>query len=175
MIVPGPARRRVDLKGDLAAQALAGDDPRCSRCFCHVRYLFPPSLRATRSNPTACSKAGLLRRGACHRARIRATRWRLAMTAGLSRSLQLAIRRIIRIPLLLAAIKRRAVVGCQRIAFSQAARQIGIGDKNAAERDGVGLAGGDCGFRALARTTAGPNQDPPANGAETHPTTTDRL
>src|SRR5258708_15736032 len=37
-----------------------------------------PSLRAKRSNPEPQSKTGLLR-GACHRARIRATRW-LAMT-----------------------------------------------------------------------------------------------
>jgi hypothetical protein len=39
------------------------------------------SLRAKRSNPwRRLRKAGLLRRGACHRARIRATRWLLAMT-----------------------------------------------------------------------------------------------
>jgi len=37
------------------------------------------SLRAKRSNPSrAGRKTGLLRRGACHRARIRATRWLLA-------------------------------------------------------------------------------------------------
>jgi hypothetical protein len=39
-----------------------------------------PSLRAKRSNPFRRRKNGLLRRGACHRARIRATRWLLAMT-----------------------------------------------------------------------------------------------
>jgi hypothetical protein len=39
-----------------------------------------PPLRAKRSNPWPHKKDGLLRRGACHRARIRATRWLLAMT-----------------------------------------------------------------------------------------------
>jgi hypothetical protein len=38
------------------------------------------SLRAKRSNPGPQARAGLLRRGACHRARVRATRWLLAMT-----------------------------------------------------------------------------------------------
>ena len=38
------------------------------------------SLRAKRSNPALPCCRGLLRRGACHRARIRATRWLLAMT-----------------------------------------------------------------------------------------------
>jgi RecG-like helicase len=38
-----------------------------------------PSLRAKRSNPLPRQDSGLLRRGACHRARIRATRWLLAM------------------------------------------------------------------------------------------------
>jgi hypothetical protein len=32
------------------------------------------------SFPCSAEKPGLLRRGACHRARIRATRWLLAMT-----------------------------------------------------------------------------------------------
>src|SRR5581483_5941128 len=36
MIVPGPARRHVDLEGDLAAQALAGCDAACCRRFCHA-------------------------------------------------------------------------------------------------------------------------------------------
>jgi hypothetical protein len=46
-----------------------------------VTSLSPPSLRAKRSNPSFREgKNGLLRRGACHRARIRATRWLLAMT-----------------------------------------------------------------------------------------------
>src|SRR5512141_781901 len=41
----------------------------------------PPSLRAKRSNPQHGTRVdGLLRRGACHRARMRATRWLLAMT-----------------------------------------------------------------------------------------------
>jgi hypothetical protein len=39
-----------------------------------------PSLRAKRSNPEPRRKTGLRRRGACHRARVRATRWLLAMT-----------------------------------------------------------------------------------------------
>src|SRR5438876_1002828 len=40
-----------------------------------------PSLRAKRSNPESLLGSGSLRRGACHPARIRATRWLLAMTA----------------------------------------------------------------------------------------------
>src|ERR1700753_4337625 len=48
MIVPGPARRRIDLEADLTAQALTGgrlaDRGRFWRC-CHVRVLRkPPNL-----------------------------------------------------------------------------------------------------------------------------------
>jgi hypothetical protein len=40
-----------------------------------------PSLRVQANNPSRrARKDGLLRRGACHRARVRATRWLLAMT-----------------------------------------------------------------------------------------------
>jgi hypothetical protein len=35
MIMPGPARRHVDLERNAAAQALAGGDPRCGGWFGH--------------------------------------------------------------------------------------------------------------------------------------------
>src|ERR1700737_5548235 len=38
MIVPGPARRRVDLEADTAAQALAGGDSNRFWIFCHLRH-----------------------------------------------------------------------------------------------------------------------------------------
>src|ERR1700687_357180 len=38
MIVPGPARRRVDLETDFAAQALARGYSHCCRCLCHSRF-----------------------------------------------------------------------------------------------------------------------------------------
>src|SRR5260221_1209045 len=47
-----------------------------------VRGPSTPSLRAERNNPERGKlRNGLLRRGACQRARVRATRWLLAMTA----------------------------------------------------------------------------------------------
>src|SRR5438034_4438842 len=53
MIVPGPARGHIDLETDFSAQALAGGDTPCCRCFCHLRFPSPPSLRGAkrRSNP----------------------------------------------------------------------------------------------------------------------------
>jgi hypothetical protein len=66
---------------------------------------------------------------------------------------------IIGIAGLLAAIESRAVIGRQRISLLQPARQIGIGNEDAPERDGVGMAGGDSGFRRLAGESAGRNQD----------------
>src|SRR5882762_10123893 len=45
MIVPGPARGRVDLKADAAAQALPRGDSNCDGCFWHFRFLSPSSLR----------------------------------------------------------------------------------------------------------------------------------
>src|SRR6266496_2818956 len=47
----------------------------------HGRRLFVIASEAKQSMERQ-SKSGLLRRGACYRARIRATRWPLAMTAG---------------------------------------------------------------------------------------------
>src|SRR5580704_3391285 len=38
MIVPGPARRRVDLEADLATQALTGGDPNSFWCLCHLFF-----------------------------------------------------------------------------------------------------------------------------------------
>ena len=64
-------------------------------------------------------------------------------TVRLSRPLQLVMSGIIGIARLLAAIEGRAVVGRQREAVLQAARQVRIGNEDAAERDGVGMAGGD--------------------------------
>ena len=74
--------------------------------------------------------------------------------------LQLAIDRVIGIAFLLAAIESRAVVGRQREAFAEAARQIGIGNEDAAERDGVGMPVGDRRVRRLSGETAGRDQDP---------------
>src|SRR5216684_2190030 len=53
MIMPGPARGRVDLETDFSAQALAGGGTPWFRCFCHLRFPSPPSLRGAkrRSNP----------------------------------------------------------------------------------------------------------------------------
>src|SRR5712664_3269926 len=45
MIVPGPARRRVDLEADLSAQALTGGDADRCCCFCHFTLPSPSSLR----------------------------------------------------------------------------------------------------------------------------------
>ena len=58
-----------------------------------------------------------------------------------SRLLQLIMLWIIRIPRDIAAIERRAVVRRQREAVLQPAWQIGIGNEDPAERDGVGMAG----------------------------------
>src|SRR5882724_2990969 len=53
MIMPRPARRDVDLEGDLAAQTLALRHSGCCRCFCH---LHPPSVVIARSNATKQSR-----------------------------------------------------------------------------------------------------------------------
>jgi len=59
--------------------AFAGDD---TALFDRRIRSLMPSLRAKRSNPSRRKRSnGLLRRGACHRTRVRATRWLLAMTA----------------------------------------------------------------------------------------------
>jgi hypothetical protein len=68
------AQGRLLTMRERVAPAFAGGDS----MYSHVKQPIP-SLRAKRSNPLG-SKSGLLRRGACHRARIRATRWLLAMT-----------------------------------------------------------------------------------------------
>src|ERR1700686_407636 len=103
------------------------------------------SLRGAkrRSNPVTSAASPLdgLLRGACHRARICATRW-LAMTAA-SGLLQLVMNGIIGIAGFLAAIERRAVIGRQREAALQQPRQIRIGNEDAAERDRIGMARGD--------------------------------
>src|SRR5881227_3852454 len=53
MIMPGPACGHIDLETDFSAQALTGGDTPCCRCFCHLRFPSPPSLRGAkrRSNP----------------------------------------------------------------------------------------------------------------------------
>src|SRR5260370_28672641 len=61
---------------------------------------------------------------------------------GASGLLQFIMRGIVGVTLLLPAIERRAVVGCQREAALQALRQIRIGDEDAPERDRVGMASG---------------------------------
>src|SRR5216683_6065604 len=73
MIMPRPARRHVDLEGDLAAQALALGHSACCRWFRHVH---PPSVVIARSESDEAIQSllrgpGLLR-GACHRAALRA-------------------------------------------------------------------------------------------------------
>src|SRR5258708_16647519 len=45
VVVPSPARGRVDLERDPAAQALAGGDAPCCRWFCHFRFPPPPPFR----------------------------------------------------------------------------------------------------------------------------------
>src|SRR5260370_39847954 len=70
MIVPGPARRRVDLEADLSAQALTGGDADRCCCFCHFTLPSPSSLRgaeATKQSSLSLPPHGLLR-VACHRA-----------------------------------------------------------------------------------------------------------
>src|SRR6266850_5577333 len=64
MIVPGPARGRVDLEADAAAQALTGGDSNCDGCFWHFRFLSPSSLRganATKQSILLLWLYGLLR------------------------------------------------------------------------------------------------------------------
>jgi hypothetical protein len=58
------------------SSACAGDDA-CGA----LRSLLRHCERSEAIHLTAQRKNGLLRRGACHRARVRATRWLLAMTA----------------------------------------------------------------------------------------------
>src|SRR6202023_3683800 len=73
----------------------------------------------------------------------------LAMTVEVSSLLQLAIAGIVSIARCLAAIEGRAVVGRQREAMLQTTRQVGIGDEDAAKRDGVGMTIGNRGLRAF--------------------------
>src|SRR5229473_8541485 len=113
MIMPRPPRRHVDLEGDLAAQALAGGDSCCCRCFRHLRFPSPPSLRGAK----ATKQSGLF-----SIARFLDCFASLAMTIVcdfrvLSR--HLVINRIIRIARLLATIEGGAVIGCQRVAVPQ--------------------------------------------------------
>src|ERR1700712_5695000 len=84
----------------------------------------------------------------------------------LLRPLRFAVNRIIRISPLLAAIEGGAVVGCQRQSFAQTARQVGIGDEDAAEGDGVRMARGDRRLRRLAGKTASGDQYPAPKRAE---------
>src|SRR5450759_923778 len=49
MIVPGPARRYVDLEADRAAQALTRGDSSPFRRFCHLRLPSPSSLRGAKA------------------------------------------------------------------------------------------------------------------------------
>src|SRR4030081_1124933 len=71
------------------------------------------------------------------------------------RQLQLIMRRVIGIADFLAAIEGRSVVGRQRKSVLETARQVGIGDEDASECDGVGVARGNRRFGRLARKTAG--------------------
>src|SRR5258708_24325576 len=84
----------------------------------------------------------------------------LAMTLTLS-LLQPVVHSIIGIAHLLAAIKGGPVVGRQRKSFSETARQVRIGNEDAAERNGVGMTRGNPGFGALPAKTAGCKQEPP--------------
>src|SRR5882757_5952598 len=164
MIVPGPARRRVDLEADAAAQALARGDSNRFWIFCHLRH--PVSTVIARREKRAIQTlrhSGMVRRtrpgisrfpgwsegpdpesrdsgfDASHRPGM--TSSLLAMTFGLSGLFQFAINRVIRIADLLAAVKSCPVVGRQRETQLQAARQVGIGDEDTPECDRVGMAG----------------------------------
>ena len=64
---------------------------------------------------------------------------------------------IIRVARFLAAIERLAVIRRERKAALQAARQVRIGDEDAAEGDRIGMALRDRGFRGLAGEAAGGN------------------
>src|ERR1700722_11328265 len=75
-----------------------------------------------------------------------------------SSPLQLVVSRIVGIADLLAAIESRPVVGRQRIAVAKAARQVRIGNEDAAEREGIGLSAGARRPRAPASKPAGRNQ-----------------
>ena len=55
---------------------------------------------------------------------------------------------IIGVAVLLAGIEGRAVVRRQRVAVLQAARQVRVGDEDAAERDGIGMTFRDRGSAA---------------------------
>src|SRR5258708_29290759 len=85
----------------------------------------------------------------------------LAMTVKSSTPSQLVIHGIIGITGLAAAIEGGAVVGRQRKSFSETARQVRLGNEDAAERDGVGMTGGNRRFRGLAGKTAGRVHHPP--------------
>src|SRR5216684_9022640 len=76
-----------------------------------------------------------------------------------SNPLQRIIGGIVGIADLLAAIEGGPVVGRQRESFSETTRQVRIGDEDAAERDGVGMTGGNRRFRRLAGKAAGRDQD----------------
>src|SRR5258708_34335313 len=61
MIMPGPARGRVDLERDFSAQALTGGDSGCCRCFCHLRFPCPSSLRAQATKQSIFRHSGAIR------------------------------------------------------------------------------------------------------------------
>src|SRR6266478_8818463 len=64
MIMPGPARGRVDLEIDFSAQALTGGCPNCSRLFRHLDFPCSSSLRgakATKQSILSSWLYGLLR------------------------------------------------------------------------------------------------------------------
>src|SRR5450759_2434598 len=78
----------VIVAGPPLPAAVAGGHPRgLVEKVWDLRQHFGASRHCERSKAIQKkrSKSGLLRRGACHRARIRATRWLLAMTLRLSR------------------------------------------------------------------------------------------
>src|ERR1700686_2341963 len=125
MIVPGPARRHIDLEADFPAQALAGGDPRCRSCFCHLRFPFSSSLRAPAKQSIAQQKVWIASSLAL-----------LAMTSGRR---HFVINGIIGIARFLAAIEGLAVIRGERKSFPQAARQVRVGNEDAAERDRVGM------------------------------------
>src|SRR6266702_412888 len=148
MIMPGPAGGNVDLEGDLAAEALAGGSS-CGGCgFGHdvsssslrrQQYTIVIPGRDEVASPESIRPHVQWPDG------FRARRSASPRNDG-GKSLrrrQLVVPRVIRIPLLLAAVERRAVVRRDRIVVLQAPRQIRVGDEDATESDDIGVAVGD--------------------------------
>ncbi len=117
MIVPGPARGRVDLEADAAAQALPrGDSNRFRRFWLRRRCVL-----GKHQTLRACSPDGAKRNPGIERdARPRFSR---SLSSGVHSSLlHLVMNGVIGIAGLLAAIERRPVIRRQRKSVPQAAR-----------------------------------------------------